>query len=207
MNIKVSDLALTIAGRSVFSHVSFVAEQGTACAIIGDSGSGKTTLLNCLGCLLRPTSGGMRMDGDDMLRWGKRETLRFWRERAAFIYQDSGVIDEETLAYNVTLRAHAVSTDAQRRVEGALEAVGLGGRERERAAVLSGGEKQRLGIARALYKRAGVVFADEPTASLDAENRDMIWALLRSMRDAGALIFIATHDLGLAGECDEIVRL
>ncbi len=199
-------LGVDIEGRSIFDAVDIEAPSASSTAIIGPSGSGKTTLLNCLGLLLRPTRGRVVLDNRVISGRPRKEVLRFWREDAAFVYQDSGVIDEEALSYNVTLSRRAAKTrhDA---VEAVLEKVGLGGRSAERAAVLSGGEKQRLGIARAIYKGASIIFADEPTASLDERNRRVVRDLLFEQAREGTCVIVSTHDLELARACDATLSL
>lgn len=146
------NLGVDISGRTIFKSVDIRIESGTSMAIVGASGSGKTTLLNCLGLLIRPTHGKVVIDGRVMSNASQGGVLRFWRNSAAFVYQDSGVIDEETVGYNVSLSRKAEKHDTAS-LESALEKVGLGGRLQERAITLSGGEKQRLGIARAIYRK------------------------------------------------------
>lgn len=119
-------------------------------------------------------------------------------------YQDYGIIDDESVSFNVSLRKIGSN---QRQVNEVLKTVGLSGREKDRAMVLSGGEKQRLGIARAIYKNASVIFADEPTASLDEANRNLVISLLRDCAKRGVAIILATHDERLVKECEEVVVL
>lgn len=177
-------------------------------SLVGPSGSGKTTVLNMLGVLLPPTAGELHIDGSPTCDWNSRQRRRFWRSRAAFIYQDSGVIDDQTVAFNVTLRAGQMGhREVRDRVRTVLERVGLGGREDDMARVLSGGEKQRLGIARALFKDASWVFADEPTASLDEVSKSIVVGLLRELADGGVGVVTATHDEYLMAESDEILHI
>lgn len=206
MVIVGENLGVDISGRTIFKSVDIRVESGTSMAIVGASGSGKTTLLNCLGLLIRPTHGKVIIDGRVMSNASRGDVLRFWRNSAAFVYQDSGVIDEETVGYNVSLSRKAEKHDTAS-LESALEKVGLGGRLQERAISLSGGEKQRLGIARAIYKEADVIFADEPTASLDSDNRAMVRNLLLEQSRMGACVVISTHDIDLAYACDGITGL
>lgn len=208
MSIEASDLGVTIAGRRILDGVTLTCRPGQVIALVGPSGCGKTTLLNCLGLLQRLSAGTVSVDGHDMA--SDRARRRFWRREAAFIYQDYGLIEEETLAYNVTLRAPGLlrrpRPDA--RLDGILETVGLAGRQAETASVLSGGEKQRAGVARALYKEASYVFADEPTASLDPDNRRIVTGrLLERAAKAGACVVIATHDDALASRADVVHSL
>ncbi|WP_448070749.1 ABC transporter ATP-binding protein [Georgenia yuyongxinii] len=199
MNIAVKDLGVQIDGRTIFEAVSLEISPGTMTALTGPSGCGKTTLLNCLGLIQRPTGGAVLVGGVDTAGWRDARRTRFWKDHVAFIYQDYGIIDDRSVAYNVTLSKHR-SRSTTKRVDEVLTAVGLSQRG-EPAAVLSGGEKQRLGVARAMFKEATFIFADEPTASLDTENRELVTALLLSRASSGASVVIATHDSRLAESC------
>lgn len=203
MNIQANCLTVSINSRNILSDVTMAARGGQMTAITGKSGSGKTTLLNCLG-LIHPISGGeIRIDGHNVSAWGERQRTQFWKKHVTFIYQDYGIIDEETVAFNVSLKKGGNT----RQIQAALESVGLKGRENDLAVVLSGGEKQRLGIARAMVKNAAIIYADEPTASLDASNRKLVVELLRRCADNGAAVILATHDERLVEECDTVVKL
>ncbi|WP_245605542.1 ABC transporter ATP-binding protein [Thermicanus aegyptius] len=184
---------------------SLICAPGTMTALIGPSGAGKTTLLHLLGLLLRPTGGRVLVDGKDTTGWGARQRRLFWKNHAAFILQDYGVIEEESVAFNVTMTSSLFGSRVrgdQERMKAALAATGLSGREREPAARLSGGEKRRLGIARALYKDAQVIFADEPTASLDDVNSKRVIELLVSLARQGRAVVVATHDDGVVRASD-----
>lgn len=198
------NLSVTIENRPIVNNVSFTAASGEVVALVGASGSGKTTLLNCVGLIRKPSKGAIVYDGADFSRIKDKERTKFWRDHATFIYQDYGVIDDESVAFNVTFSKFNVDKP---RLSAALGAVGLAGRQRDKAAVLSGGEKQRLGIARSIYKQADVIFADEPTASLDSANRNMVIDLLRARAADGAMVLVATHDERLADACDRVVSL
>lgn len=210
MSIETDNLTVTIAGRVIVDGITLTCEPGEVLALVGVSGSGKTTLLNCLGLLQRPTTGLIAVEGKQTARWSDRARQRFWREKAAFIYQDYGLIEDETLAYNVTLRSPGILRRRPRpepRVESTLASVGLAGRSADPVSVLSGGEKQRAGVARAIYKGARYIFADEPTASLDAENRHLVTGLLLQAAADGACVVIATHDEDLAGEASRVYAI
>ena len=206
MSIETVGLGITIGKHALFSDVNVACEPGQILALVGVSGSGKTTLLGCMGLLVPPTTGEVVVDGRSM-GFSQQDRLRFWRNDASFVYQDYGIIDDETVAYNVAMRGSRRSLARNRRLQDILAEVGLEGRGDERAAVLSGGEKQRLGLARALYKEARFVFADEPTASLDADNRKLVLDLIRRSADNGAAVVLATHDEQLAAQSDIVYRL
>lgn len=196
-----SDLSIRLAGRNIFQEVNLSCEPGSITLLTGPSGCGKSTLLNTLGLLLTPSVGDVLIDGKGTRSWNDKRRVQYWHDHAAFIYQDHGTIEDETLAFNIVL-----SRRKRRRrideVEEALKRVGLDGRARELASVLSGGERQRLGFARAMFKHADVLYADEPTASLDRANRQMVIDLIRQRASEGTTVIIATHDDDLAKIAD-----
>lgn len=205
MRIEAENVTMVIDGRTIIDGANLVCTPGTVTALVGPSGAGKTTLLNVLGLLLRPTSGRVLVDGVDTTGWGPRQRRLFWKDHAAFILQDYGVIEEESVAFNVTMTSSIFGSRVvgdHERVKAVLDATGLGGRERELAVRLSGGEKRRLAVARALYKDAGVIFADEPTASLDDKNRARVIDLLVSLARQGRVVVVATHDAEMARASD-----
>lgn len=204
MDIIAKEIGVEISNRSIFSGISIELKENKMFAITGKSGCGKTTMLNCLGLIQDLNSGDIIIDGSSTKNWNDKDKTKFWREKASFIYQDYGIIDNETILYNVTLSRNKKE---YKNADCILENVGLRGRGSEYASVLSGGEKQRLGIARAIYKNAKIIFADEPTASLDAKNRELVVSLLRDRRDLGTMVVIATHDERLISECDENINI
>jgi len=204
MDIIVNDITVTVSGKTIFSNVSFEIKSGQLVAITGPSGCGKTTLLNCLGLTQSIDHGSIFIDNKNTKNWPDKEKTNFWRDYASFIYQDYGIIEEESVAYNVTLNKHKTKSD---QVKSILNMVGLSGRDYDLAVVLSGGEKQRVGIARAIYKNASIIYADEPTASLDEENRELVITLLRQCSKNGNIVILATHDENLVHECDKIINL
>jgi putative ABC transport system ATP-binding protein len=206
MSIQINDAGYTISRHSLFEHVTLECEPGKTYALTGSSGCGKTTLLNMMGMLLRPTQGSVRVDGQDTGSWGDGRRRAFWRDRAAFIYQDYGVIPGESVLYNIILSRRSGKGSVRKlpqRLRAIIGDVGLHDLVGERVDVLSGGEKQRVGIARALWKDARYIFADEPTASLDADNRRLVTDLLFASAAHGACVVIATHDDMLSESCDE----
>lgn len=204
MEIIAKDISIEIDGRHIFKNLNILLKENKMFAITGESGSGKTTLLNCLGLIQNISSGTIYINGKNTDSWSDGQKTKFWNKSASFIYQDYGIIDNESVFYNVTLNKNKRQYQEALSI---LNLVGLTGRGNDRASVLSGGEKQRLGIARAIYKNAKIIFADEPTASLDANNRMLVVNLLKRLRDAGAMVIIATHDERLIAECDEIITI
>ena len=204
MEIKAKKITVEIGGKYIFKDISISIEGNKMIAITGRSGSGKTTLLNCLGLIQNVKKGSILIDGNNTGSWNDSDKTKFWHKSASFIYQDYGIIDNESVYYNVTLNKWKQNRN---RVDEVLSLVGLIGRGNDYATVLSGGEKQRIGIARAIYKNSKVIFADEPTASLDSQNREQVVRLLKNRREEGVMIVIATHDERLVSECDENIDI
>jgi putative ABC transport system ATP-binding protein len=193
-------------------NVSLSVVAGERVALLGKSGSGKSTLLNLLGGLDRPTAGEISVAGRDLGRLSARDLARFRSASVGMIFQAFNLIPSRTATENVELPMVFAGVPArQRRAQAreTLDAVGLGGRLDHRPAQLSGGENQRVAVARALVNRPQVVLADEPTGNLDsATARDIIALLLRHVRESGATLILVTHDEELAGEStDRVVRL
>jgi putative ABC transport system ATP-binding protein len=210
MNITAEGVSLSIGGRPVLRDETLCAARGRTLALVGPSGCGKTTLLNVLGLLHRPSNGRVLANGKDTTGWKDGQRRLFWQQHAAFVFQDYGLIDDESIAYNVALSRLSLFRSLRKHkasVEEALDKVGLGGRSGEKVSLLSGGEKQRVGLARAIFRRADVILADEPTASLDHSNRELVTRFLKSEAARGATVIIATHDEHLIRVCDEIHRV
>ncbi len=204
MKVEADDVTVLIDGRDVVRRARLVCPPGTMTALVGPSGSGKTTLLHCLGLLQPSTSGRVLMDGTDATAWKSSRRRRFWKDHAAFVLQDHGVMEEESVSFNVTMSSSPfggrVRGDRQR-MHAALEEVGLSGRASEPASHLSGGEKQRLSVARAIYKDARVIYVDEPTASLDEDNRALVIELFTSRARKSCTVVVSTHDDEMIAAC------
>lgn len=186
------------------------AEAGEFMAIMGRSGSGKTTLLDLLGCLLRPTDGQLSIDGRSVIGASDGELATIRRERIGFVFQEFNLIPTLTAIENVLLplRYGPRRPDARSRATDLLELVGLAERGGHRPTELSGGEQQRVAVARALVNEPAVILADEPTGELDSGTSERLMATFRSLNaDRGVTIIIVTHDAGVAGATDRVVRL
>lgn len=202
--IEAEKISLEIKGKTIFKNMSFQINNPQMVAITGVSGSGKTSLLNCLGLIKDVSSGKIYINGKDCTNLNENDKISFWEKTAAFIFQDYGIISEESVIYNITF---SNKKSNQNKAKNYLKKVGLEDKYDNIASTLSGGEKQRLGIARALYKNAKIIFADEPTASLDEKNRNVIISLLRECVNNGILVVVATHDDRLSESCDKIISM
>lgn len=189
----------------LLDDVSVEAVPGRILAVTGSSGSGKTTLLSVLGGLLRPTAGEVGYGGEPVgTRHGEP------RPGTAFVLQTYGLVPSLTAEENVTvaLRARGVApVDAIGRADTALDRVGVADLAERLISELSGGQLQRVAVARALAVEPDVLLADEPTSELDEANRDLVVAELRREADRGAIVVVATHDPEVADLCDEELHL
>jgi len=190
--------------------ISLDVRAGEFMAIMGRSGSGKTTLLDLLGCLLRPTSGQLRVDGTNVVGASDGELAGLRQARIGFIFQEFNLIPSLDATENVMLplRYGPRRRDDQARARDLLDLVGLGARARHRPSELSGGEQQRVAIARALVNDPAVVLADEPTGELDSTTSGELLTMLRALNaQRGVTFVVVTHDPGVAGTTDRVVRL
>lgn len=205
MNIVADSVSVVVAGRQILQSESLVCSPGRLTGLVGPSGCGKTTLLHCLGLLQIPTTGQILVEGEDATGWRSGRRRRFWAQQSAFVLQDYGVMEEEAVSFNVTMTKplwRRVHSESNEKLQPVLAATGLAGRQDEVAARLSGGEKQRLSIARAMYKNARVVLVDEPTASLDASNRSKVIDLFATLARRDCTVIVATHDAEMMDACD-----
>lgn len=192
-------------------NVSLRIEKGECVAIMGKSGSGKSTLMHLLACLDAPTEGKVLFDGNDIAALSEAEQNRLRNRKFGFVFQQFFLNGRETVFENVALplRIRGVSKkEVDLRVSESLESVGLADKSLKRAKDLSGGEKQRVCIARALVSSPEVIFADEPTGNLDSKTGEVVEALLLNLnKDKNITVVIVTHDSELASKCERTIEL
>jgi len=190
--------------------ITLTVDAGEFISIVGRSGSGKTTTLDLLGLLLRPTSGQVLLDGVDTgkLRDGARAELR--ARKLGFVFQDFNLLPGLNAIQNVMLplRYSKHGNDGKARAAALLDEVGLIDRIHHRPDQMSGGEKQRVAIARSLINKPSLVLGDEPTGEVDSETSQQIVALMRRMnREHGVTFILVTHDTDVAAQTDRVIRL
>ena len=191
--------------------VSLAVTGGELTLLMGPSGSGKTTLLSILGCMLTPTSGVVRVDGQPIAGADPEELAKIRRERIGFVFQSYHLFPTLTALDNVRLALDVRGENSHRATQKSKEAlatVGLALKMRSYPRELSGGEQQRVAIARAIVGNASVLLADEPTAALDSENGHAIMTVLAEIaRDRGRGVLVVTHDPRIVPFADRIVRI
>jgi putative ABC transport system ATP-binding protein len=189
-------------------NATFSIVAGEWVAITGPSGSGKSTLVNLIGCLDRPTEGKLRIDGSDVAAMSATELDRFRADKIGFIFQQFHLIPYLSALENVMLAQyfHSITDEGQARA--ALERVGLGPRSDHLPSELSGGEQQRVCIARALINDPPILLADEPTGNLDADTgRQVADLLFAEQAERGTTLVLVTHDAELAARCSRQVHV
>jgi putative ABC transport system ATP-binding protein len=185
--------------------------QGQLLAVVGRSGSGKTTLLNLMSGLDQPTNGKVFFQGRDLSTMMEADLVELRRRKISFVFQSFGLMPLLSALENVELPLHISGVswrERRRRAMETLDLVGLGPRARHRPYELSGGEQQRVSIARALVTGPDAIFADEPTGELDTTTASSIGDILREVvRERKATVIVATHDLALAGMSDQVIQI
>jgi putative ABC transport system ATP-binding protein len=203
--LSATGLRYEAGGRTIIDAVDLRADAGQLLAISGPSGAGKSSLLALLGGLLSPAAGAVHLDGSRIAFGDHRVRLR-----VSMVLQGYGLVSALTARENVAipLQARRVGrAEVRRRTAAALEEVGLADVADHLIEDMSGGQQQRVAVARALAATPDVLLADEPTAELDAENRERIVELLVRLGRAGAIVVIASHDPDVVSRCDAVLEL
>ncbi|MBF6467205.1 ATP-binding cassette domain-containing protein [Nocardia beijingensis] len=208
--IEVEKLTKSFGGRVVLNNVSFEVKSATMLAITGASGSGKTTLLNCVGLLDDYDSGEITVHGTRLTGIRRHDRVRYFRYQVGYLFQNYALIDDKTVAENLSVACTYASRELGSKRDWQLEAlelVGLRDKLTARVFELSGGEQQRVAVARLLIRRPHVILADEPTGALDAGNRNEIMGHLAKLRDDGSTVLVVTHDPHVVDLCDDHIDL
>lgn len=194
----------------VLDNINLTINEGEFAAIMGPSGSGKSTLMNLIGCLDRPTEGRIIISDMDVSKLSDIELARIRGKKIGFVFQTFNLISRFTAQKNVELPMVYQDIPRKKREKKAadlLELFGLIERSHHKPSELSGGQRQRVAIARALANEPEIILADEPTGNLDSRTGEEIMQIFDRLHSEGRTILMVTHDAGLAGKCDRIIRL
>ena len=190
--------------------VTLTIDPGEFVAVVGRSGSGKTTMLDLLGLLLKPTSGSLLIDGVDTTKLGDRERARMRARKVGFVFQEYNLLSGLNVLENVMLPRRYIhdGNDGSARARELIERVGLSDRIKHRPTELSGGQMQRVAIARSMVNRPSLILLDEPTGAVDTETAQQLVDLLKQLNaEEKVTIVLVTHDLEIAGQARRHIRL
>jgi lipoprotein-releasing system ATP-binding protein len=209
--IELIDIRKSFGSLEVLKGINLSISQGEVVSIVGPSGAGKTTLLQILGTLDHPDSGRILFDGVDVAAYKEKQLSAFRNNHIGFVFQFHQLLPEFTALENVMMPALIQGKsmgEARQRAAEMLDYMGLSDRATHKPAELSGGEKQRVAVARALVNRPQVILADEPSGSLDTHNKEELHKLFFDLRDKlGQTFIIVTHDEALAATTDRTIHL
>lgn len=196
---------------TVLRGINLTIQRGELIAVIGASGAGKSTLLHVLGLLERPTKGAVLFEGQDLFQLSEPDQAEFRNRRIGFVFQFHHLLPEFTALENACMPAliqRRQPEEVEREAVAILNEVGLGSRLRHKPGELSGGEQQRVAVARALLQKPDLVLADEPTGNLDTHTGEALFSLMREMNKArGTTFVIVTHNDKLSDQADRIVHI
>ena len=211
MMIELDNITRSFGSLQVLKGISLSIDRGEVVSITGPSGAGKTTLLQIMGSLDKPDGGKVIYDGQDITKMSEKEISAFRNRHIGFVFQFHQLLPEFTALENISipmLIAGQGMRQANARAKELLELLGLADRADHKPSELSGGEKQRIAVARALANQPDVILADEPSGSLDTKNKEELHKLFFSLRDQlGQTFVIVTHDESLAAMTDRTIRL
>lgn len=187
--IELINICKSYGEKKIFDNFSVRINSGEFVIFSGESGSGKTTLLNIIGGLEDIDSGAVVVDEKDISK--TKNKIRYFQNEVGFLFQNFGLVDSKTVAQNLNIVKKKERTQS---IASVLEAVGLSGYENRKVFSLSGGEQQRIALARLMLKKCSIILADEPTGSLDSNNAEKVFSILKKLNEQGKTIIMVTHD-------------
>ncbi|XKO55885.1 ABC transporter ATP-binding protein [Lysinibacillus fusiformis] len=188
--IEILNLSKSYEKRELFNGFNLAIQDGEFVIFSGPSGCGKTTLLNMIGAIEKIDSGKILVDKNDISV--KKNQLDYFGNRVGFLFQNFALIEDKTVLYNLKMIKQKNRSNVS--IEEALKSVGLLNKINDKIYTLSGGEQQRVALARLMIKKCDIILADEPTGSLDKNNADVVMSILKGMNDSGKTIILVTHD-------------
>ncbi len=205
--LELRDVSKIYESVNALSNINLKVKKGDWIAIMGSSGSGKTTMMNIIGCMDRPSNGQVLIDGVDISKESQKNLTNIRREKIGLIFQQFHLISYLTALENVMVAQYYHSMIDEKEALEALRKVGLADRAKHLPSQLSGGEQQRVCIARALINNPEIILADEPTGNLDEANEVMVIEILKQLHKEGATIIVVTHDPEVGDEAMRKITL
>lgn len=205
--VELKNVSKSYGDKNVLNNLSTKIEEGTFNVIMGASGSGKSTILNIIGLLDKATSGDVILFGQKNIRPFSMKAEQMIKNKIGYLFQNFALIENETVVNNLKLALENVRGNKKEKISEALKEVGLEGYENKKIFKCSGGEQQRVAIARLLLKPCELILADEPTGSLDIKNREIVVKLLKNMQELGKTIIVVSHDPFFEEIADNVIDL
>ncbi|WP_133014298.1 MULTISPECIES: putative bacteriocin export ABC transporter [Clostridia] len=208
MVIELKNINKNYGNKYLFKNLNFSIKKGEMIAITGASGSGKSTLLNIIGLIDKPNSGEVSICGNKNPYDKEKIKLNLFRNNIGYLFQNYALVDNYTVSKNLDIALEYVKgKDKKKLKEEALDKVGLLDKLNNKVFELSGGEQQRVALARLILKENDIILADEPTGSLDEDNKAIILRLLKELNNEGKTVVVVTHDKVVADMCDREINI
>ncbi len=208
--IELKNLHKSFGEKVIFKSLNYKIDTGSMVAIIGKSGCGKSTLLNMIGLLDSDYTGTILIEKNDIAKMNEKKKSVYIRNNINYLFQNYALIDNETVEENLLLALtyHKIKkTEKIDKINNALKSVGLENYNNKKVYTLSGGEQQRIALARVILKKGNIILADEPTGNLDDNNSKIVMDILKQLQKEGKTIVIVTHNQKIADQCDEVLSL
>ena len=205
--VRLENVNKSFGPQHVLNDLNMEIQEGIITVIIGPSGSGKSTILNLVGLLDKPTSGKVMLFDEAAPKPFSGKATQLLRDKIGYLFQNFALVDNKSVEYNLKIALEHVKGNKSEMIKDVLEEVGLEGFEKKKVYQCSGGEQQRIAIARLLLKPCDLVLCDEPTGSLDVDNKHIIFDLLRKLKAQGKSVVVVTHDQDLVEIADAVLDL
>lgn len=208
--VEINNLTKKYEKKTILKDISLTVEEGEFVCIHGKSGCGKSTLLNIIGLIEKYDSGSVKLFGNDINRTSIFARQKLIRYKIGYLFQNYALIDDNSVMNNLLIGMKYIKESdkiKKSKISETLKLVGLDGYEKKMIYKLSGGEQQRVAIARIMLKPSELILADEPTGSLDPENRDIVMDLLKKLNNEGKTILLVSHDVNVVKSADRVVDL
>ncbi len=205
--LELNNISKIYGDLKALDNINFKVENGEWVAIMGPSGSGKSTMMNIIGCMDKPSIGQVLLDGRDISKFSKKELTEIRRDKIGLIFQQFHLVNYLTAVENVMVAQYYHSIPDEEEALEALARVGLRERAKHLPSQLSGGEQQRVCIARALINHPEIVLADEPTGNLDEANENIVLDLFKQLHEEGTTLIVVTHDPEVGDVAQRVIRL